>query len=84
MAKRDRRYNDTSLMPPEFLLEVMRDTCLPLSTRMDAAVAFLKQEHEAGALFIAREPWPGERRITFVIHGLEPVTAEPEAKVQVH
>ena len=52
MADRNRRYNDQSLMPPEFLLEVMRDPRLPLRDRMDAAVSYLKQEHESGALFI--------------------------------
>ena len=67
----------------DLLLEVMHNPNVPLRTRVDIAIQLVNAGYQADV----REHYPGEHRITIVIHGLgnnPPELIEPEAKVQVH
>ena len=80
----EHRYNDPNLTPLAFLQAVFNDSSVPMHLRMLAAERAAPYDHQP--MFIERELWPGEHRITIVIQGLgiearESKDHEPEVKV---
>jgi hypothetical protein len=80
----DHPYDNPDLMPREWLLAVMHDKTISLRTRIEVAAELLQRWPEEYG-FRAREPWPGEPRITIIINGLGNDWADngPEAQVRV-
>jgi hypothetical protein len=70
-APGDHAYDNPDLSPLEFFSAIYRDKTLPLSVRIDAASKALPYTaHPPPPVFVEREPWPGESRVTIQIGGL--------------
>lgn len=68
MAIYDHRYNQLDQVSREVMLEIMHNPHAPISMRVEMAIQLLKLDYEFGNHFV--DLWPGEARITIVIHGL--------------
>jgi hypothetical protein len=75
MAIYDHRYNQLDQVSREVMLEIMHNPRAPISMRVDMAIHLLKLGYESGDHFVERPHWPGEARITIVIHGIPDMTS---------
>lgn len=70
------------LNPLGFFLAIMHDASMPMHTRIEAASKALpytlRPPLPPESIFVEREPWPGEARITIQIIGLPTEAKDPE------
>jgi hypothetical protein len=84
---KDRLYNNSDLMPRDWMLAVMHDPHVSLITRIDTAARLLKLDTDAG--LVDSHPYDREVRLIIKIEGLgnnppELIEREPEVKVKIH